>query len=478
MAERAGAWYRVSSGGQDEAHQIPDVKRHCSSHGYEIPAGCEYTVHGKSAYHGEQDEDWQRVVADVAAGVISVVVLWKVDRLDRQNILHAVPMVNAVLQAGGRVEFATQPYIDLTTMPGRMAFANLCEMAHEESKTKSDRVRAARAHIAANGAVDNRVPWGFTIEGPKYARRLVPTDEAREYVPQVYARVIAGQSLAQVCRWLEAEGVAPAGIAKQDSDRGKSGQWWPRSLGQLVRNPVYAGRRVNGQGQTTHECEPLVDWATWTRAGQALDSRPKRGPVVKSNRCELSGAARCLSCGGPLYRIMTGATGRTRTPYLRCAGTGPDRKSCGAPMVRLETAQALAEAVLGNLHHPVEEITVEPGNGPELDARLAALDYERRQVALRGLSWEDEDAERDRIKAEYAQVQSVTRTADRRVVRGTGVTYGQRWARLDADGRAEWLRSGEVTVFLARGEVSGAGVTVRDGVSLVLRWYEDEADAA
>jgi hypothetical protein len=66
----------------------------------------------------------------------------------------------------------------------------------------------------------------FRTEGPKYARRLIPTDEAREYVPQIYAQVIAGRSLAQVCRYLESEGVAPVGIAKDREDgRGKSGMW-------------------------------------------------------------------------------------------------------------------------------------------------------------------------------------------------------------------------------------------------------------
>jgi hypothetical protein len=56
------------------------------------------------------------------------------------------------------------------------------------------------------------------------------------------------------------------------------------------------------------------------------------------------------------------------------------------------------------------------------------------------------------------------------------VTYGQRWAKLDTDGRADWLRSGEFTVVLARGEVEGADGT-RDGLSIVLQWA-DEAEAA
>jgi DNA invertase Pin-like site-specific DNA recombinase len=59
-------------------------RRHCEERGYEIAKT--YTVHGKSAFKGEQDPSWRRVVKDVKAGKIQVVVIWLVDRLDRQNI--------------------------------------------------------------------------------------------------------------------------------------------------------------------------------------------------------------------------------------------------------------------------------------------------------------------------------------------------------------------------------------------------------
>ena len=116
-----------------------------------------------------------------------------------------------------------------------------------------------------------------------------------------------------------------------------------------------------------------------------------------------------------------------------------------------------------------------PGNEAETAARLAALDWERRQVALRGLSWADEDLERARIRGQYELAASAERVPDRRTVIDTGVTYGMRWAKLDVHERASWLRSGEFTVLFARGEVPGA-TAVRDGVSLVLHWAEDSED--
>ena len=115
---------------------------------------------------------------------------------------------------------------------------------------------------------------GLRVGGVKYAKTLVPTAQGRRLIPQVYARVIEGQSLVMVCRWLEE----------------KTGRtWWARTLGVMIRNPVYVGRQVDAAGKTILRCEPLVDAATFRRAGEALDSRPKRGHVDPANRAMLSG---------------------------------------------------------------------------------------------------------------------------------------------------------------------------------------------
>ena len=149
--------------------------------------------------------------------------------------------------------------------------------AKRESRHRAERIKIALDTIHANGGIDNRLPWGAIAVGAKHNKRIQWTPQAREYIPQIYARIITGQSLATVARWLEAEHVAPTGIAKTGSSKGKSGKWWPRSIGHIVRNPVYAGLRVNGQQQTTAECEPLVDDAVWAAAGESLKDRPKRG---------------------------------------------------------------------------------------------------------------------------------------------------------------------------------------------------------
>lgn len=460
--ERAARWLRASTDSQDTENQVADVDRHVTARGYQVMRSFE--LRDVSASRGEQEAALAEALDDIRAKRYAVIVIAHSSRLDRRDVdvqeLYAI----LVRQAGGRIESAREPQFGTTDIGGRVLTLLAQHANHEYSETLKGHTRAGLDRVHANGALDNKPPWGFVTEGPKYARRMIPTPQAREYVPLIYQRVIAGESLGKIARWLDSCGVR--------AERG--GAWHPRVLGRMIRNPAYMGLYTGADGQTITTCEPLADAATWTRAGKALDARPKRGPVIAENRCALSGAARCWHCGGPLYRVYCGRTA-SRTAYLRCSGTGPARKSCGAPMVRLDAAEALADQVLGGMAHPVYEITVVPGNGAEIDAALAALEYERRQVALRGLSWAGEDLERARIRAQWDLVNATPRTPDRRAVRDTGVTYGQRWGKLDVHERAAWLRSGEFTVLFARGVVPGA-TAVRDGVSLILHWEQDSED--
>ena len=325
--ERAARWIRVSSDEQSEASQIPDIDAHIAARGYE--AGPTYQLHDKSAYHGEQQAALSGMLADLRAGAFTVLVIWHSDRLERREGKALLDVLAEVREAGGRVESVKEPMLGQLDFGGQVTTFITGLVNHEKSRHIAEQVGLARQRIAANGAVDNRVPWGFAVTGPRYRRAMVPTPQAREYVPQIYRRVIQGESLAQVCRWLEAEGVRPAGIAKdRDDGRGRSGKWWPRSVAKLIRNPVYAGTRVNGAGQTTltwttDDEPPLVDWDTWARACRRLDARPKRGPVLQAEplRAVRRGPVRS-SCGGPLYRVYCGRAA-SRTAYLRCSRDRP-----------------------------------------------------------------------------------------------------------------------------------------------------------
>jgi hypothetical protein len=90
-------------------------------------------------------------------------------------------------------------------------------------------------------------------------------------VPAIFEKVIGGMSLRHLADWLDAQGVKPMGV------KGKAGRWGETSLSQLVRNPVYSGRRKNAKGGTDLEVEPLVTIDTQEQAKAMLAHRSKPG---------------------------------------------------------------------------------------------------------------------------------------------------------------------------------------------------------
>jgi hypothetical protein len=364
--------------------------------------------------------------------------------------------------------------------------------------------------ITANGAHANRRPWGFTTEGPKYSRRLVPTEQARLYVPQIYKQIIAKKSLATVAAWLNEQGVKPTGIANEKNPKGKNGLWWPEVLSGLIRNPVYMGheceraevppdetRERDGEvtgyrygevwvkrprlawGNVTHQwttddCPPLVDAHTWKLANDRLDNAPRRGPSWPDGW--LSGIARCERCGGKLFRIDTGPMDGRRTTYLRCGQSGR-RKGCGAPMIRWDVAEPLSDAVLGALpHEEMERDLIVKGNGAEIAAQLAAIDFDKSRLSARNLSWDDLETEIARLKAEHERVMAIEETADVYGHRLTGRTYGDIWREMTTPAeRAAWLQTGTVEISFARGGPYWQAQGYHEsGVAMWVTWPDDD----
>jgi hypothetical protein len=315
----------------------------------------------------------------------------------------------------------------------------------EKSRHLSEQVGTALQQISKNEALTGRPPWGYRTAGEKYHKRLVPAAQGRKYVPEIFARCIAGDSLETIARWLDSEGVRPPG----------GGRWWPRRIGQLLRTPTYMGYRVDAAGRTVHCCEALVDALTFCRAGEALDTRPKRGPMLE-HRAMLTGVIFCRRCeDSPMYRIRSGSKGRYA--YYRCTGRGADRKSCGN-MVRCDLADAAVCQIAATTFR-WRKVTVTrhiPGSNHE--AELAGVAFELRQLgadfAAERISDEDYAQRFAALVAERKRLKALPSTPDTWAAIELDETYADRWASLEPAERSPWLLAHGFRVEASRDGVS------------------------
>jgi DNA invertase Pin-like site-specific DNA recombinase len=302
--------------------------------------------------------------------------------------------------------------------------------ARKEWEAIQERTVRAQRELRERGKLVGRPPWGYEITGDLYDKTLTPSEEGRRLVPEVFRRIVAGDSAKTVAAWLEAE----------------TGQrWWPRTVAAMVRRPVYIGHRTDAKGKTILRCEALVDAATFKRADAALRTRPKRGPSNTQNRAKLRGALFCgrLGCtagaDSPMYRIVSyGGV------FYRCAGRGPKWKGCGN-MVALDVADAAAGALAAEwFTRPVLEARVVPGHDHSAD--LESLRFEMRQLSARELPWDAEDAERGRLRAEYDRVAALPVVPEEVVMVKTGRTYADVWDALPDSEKGEWLKANGLTL--------------------------------
>lgn len=339
------------------------------------------------------------------------------------------------------------------------------ERAYQERQQTIERITRQLEAMRNAGKLTGRPPFGYTSEGEKYDRRLVPTDEGRKYVPLIFEHVIEGWSLEQVATWLRSEGVTPP----------LSEGWWAASLGILIRNPTYMGHRCatvivppddaeiqDGKivryrygdrwvqkprwvyGKTIHRCEPLVSAAVWKQANEAVTNRTKRGYSDPAKRAMLSGVLYCANCpDSPMYKTTPSkklqATCRYLTVYYRCFGRGSHRQSCGN-MVPLDAVDAAVDEIIAaTFDVPVMKREIIYGNEAEIEARVEEIKFQIQQLGSLDLPDEDYDRELARLRAERDRIANLERVSDRVDLVPTGDTYNGVWQQLGTPERGAWL---------------------------------------
>lgn len=436
--QRAARWFRVSSLGQDEKNQEPDVDGWIESHGYQL-ATCGPDGDGTyrlkaSASKGKQQALLDCVVEDMREGRLDVLVVWMSSRIERRGAWNAFDLARKVRDAGGRIEYVRDAYLnDANSMSDVMlALAATKDKQYAEDQ-KANALRNVR-RIRGNDGVFTCLPWGYEPVGEKYAKAAVPTDECREYWPQVLGRCITGESCRTIAAWLDAVGVKPA-----------KGKTWNEDVLRLIRNPVYCGRRLGWKNAPLLTAEAVVSVDAWKRAGDALSHRPKQGPrtpfvnPVKPLLAKL----RCARCGAPMYRIH-GGSGDDTSYYYRCAGSGPKRKGCGNAVRYAETEAVIRQRVFKvSTEWYQTRVWVE---GVNWDAEITDLLLQIR--ALDPESDEDE-ARRDDLKAQlrmYRHRNETEATKGDWEWTDTDMTVGQYFESLDAEGQREYLKTRDIRV--------------------------------
>lgn len=167
MSKTVAAYIRVSSRGQKLDGQRAEIQRWLASNGID-DACVEWYADRQSGKTLDRPE-FQRLQADMFAGRIRTVVLWKLDRVSRR-LRDGVELLAGWCERSVRVVVVTQQ-IELSGAVGRMLAAVLLGLAEIELEYRAERQAAGISVAKRRGVYRGRQP-GSTKGKPERAREL------------------------------------------------------------------------------------------------------------------------------------------------------------------------------------------------------------------------------------------------------------------------------------------------------------------
>ena len=207
----------------------------------------------------------QRLMKDIEAGRIDIVVVYKVDRLSR-SLLDFAKLVEAFDKTNVSFVSVTQSF-NTTNSMGRLTLNMLLSFAQFEREVTAERIRDKIAASKARGMwMGGNPPLGYKPDG----RTLAIVDEHAEIVRHIFARYLDLGNVRLVVGELACEGIiAPERIAK--TGRATGGRPFTRGqIYKLLSNPIYIGE-IHHKGQVhAGKHEAIIDRASWDSVQRML----------------------------------------------------------------------------------------------------------------------------------------------------------------------------------------------------------------
>lgn len=398
-----------------------------------------------------------------------VLVVFRLDRLTRS--IADFEALWKFLEANGKTLVSVAEQIDFGTMAGRLMARQLVIFAEYEREMVRARVKNAYdAHRASGHYTGMQFPFGYIpvkLDGKGWALDHHPV--YADIVREIADRVIAGESLRSICRWLDAERIPTPRNAVREYKSKKplqDSKWEASSLTAILTAPTVIGEAtVNGKtlrdgtGMAVNLGEPLISRETWEKVRTIFaDNAARRGPNV--NTSPLLKVAYCAECGEGLYQVVANPHAKSRTQkryrYYQCISS-IKRRGCSARRIPADELEALTETSLlmrvGSVN--ITETVEIPGidYSTQMMELAEAIGDLSTRIALARVSGQDVPALEEQRRIHETNLAELAnepvRLPEAKEIE-LDETWSQRWHCLDWPGRNELLRRKGIKLYAER----------------------------
>ena len=381
--------------------------------------GEDYLVYKDNGYSGKNTDrpDFQRMISDIKAGVISKVIVYKLDRVSR-SVLDFSELMDLFQKY--KVDFVSATEHFDTSNPMGRAMLNICVVfAQLERETIQQRVIDAYASRSRKGFyMGGKIPYGYrkepmTIDGVKTSMYVQEPNEADDIrlIYELYS--IPSATLGDVLRTLKARGL-------NTNRRGKV--WNTARLSEMMRNPIYTTNDISiyhffkQQGSNLINPPEQFDGITsqylfkgentnrktWDLSGQNIVIAPHRGFIppdiwiacrkkllanhqiktCKAKNSFLSGKIKCGNCG---YAIVVRFSQRSKGHVRYFIDTGWTQNHCCSHKLPTIHADDFEAMIVDKLKAKIDTLTIRAKAGAkdetqeqrkELEIKISKIESE------------------------------------------------------------------------------------------------------
>lgn len=294
----------------------------------------------------------KRLLADIEAGKVDCIVVYKVDRLSRSLIDFSKIM--DVLERH-KVSFVsvTQQFNTSTSM-GRLMLNVLLSFAQFEREMISERTRDKIAAARRRGKWTGGKPiLGYDIFRQPSGSKLVVNEIEAKRVRKIFEKYLEAGSIRATLRWLEKQGWTNKQYQNKDGKTQGGLQFTPCSLSRLLSNIAYIGKVPYKTHVFDGEHAAILNQELFDRVQNLLRSNYHSGGA-SSNKYSalLKGLVRCKHCGCAMSHHYA-SKGNRRYRYYVCINAmkrGWDY--CPAPSL---PAMELEQFVIQEIHTLIKD---------------------------------------------------------------------------------------------------------------------------
>lgn len=265
----------------------------------------------------------KELLADIEAGHIQAVVVYRLDRLTRSIAdfyeLHQIFERHGVVFVSATEAFSTD------TPTGELFLNLLLSLAQWERQLTRQRVSDKIAERSKRGYWNGGNPpfgYSYSVED----KLLHPLEEEAVIVRSIFEQIAGGAPLVAVARQLNKDGVRTkrrTETRKDGSAKATGGKRWVgQNVSRMVRNALYRGVIVHDGAEYPARHEALVDEKLWKAANKVLTAGVKLPAgdtkMRQRNRHQmlLKGILRCGHCGKHLIPKPAGKKDKDGNPYV------------------------------------------------------------------------------------------------------------------------------------------------------------------